>query len=137
MHYNFWYCPLEIGNMLHILALKLCICNSLVVTCEYIWCIYNNKWPLIFPKKKFWKSNSEEQHLEIFLISLGLVLATLEKKDILQSYSVILQIYFLPVNILPIKHYGLLTNALLIHSSVTRSIKISICHFAIFTPVWI
>lgn len=68
MHYNFWfwYCPLQVGNMFHILALKLFIYKSqvnaqllLVSTFD----AFSTSPDLLYLQKKrnFAKCNSEEQ----------------------------------------------------------------------------
>lgn len=115
--------------LLKLLNLKLSIHSFLYGS---ILCLYNNNWPLTFLKMKFCAYNSEELQSEIFLSKIDIWCF---KNTLLSVNSVTLRM-FCPVNLLPIKDHGFLTNAFLIHSSIRRTIKIPICYCAIFALVW-
>lgn len=136
----FWYCPLELGNMFHILALKLFIYKSqvsaqllLVGTFD----AFSTRTDCLYFQKKFCRCNSEEQHPEIFFENFKIDTYCFWKKlHSSKLFSNIADMFFW-VNLLPIKEYGLWTYAFLIHSSIVKATEISICHSAIFAPIWI
>lgn len=109
-----------------------------VVTCEYIRCILNKSWPLISPKKEILLNVIQKSNmLNYFLRNFRTDTCCSGKKTTFFKVTQNIADRLFPVYLLPIKDYELLTNAFLIHSSVTSTTKIPICHFAIFAPVWI